>query len=333
LGWLTASPLILEESLLFLEIRSWGIFFALSNLVFRIFYIGVTHTRVLITSTFFMALVNLVLDYGLIFGNLGLPALGIQGAALASVIAEASTTLFFIVYTKRQKNIAEYRLFTFQRFQLGTFKQLLKIAAPTMLQSFLAISSWMFFFLIIEKIGQRELAISHMVRSVYMVLIIPLFGFSAATSTLVSNVIGQGDTHRVMRLVRNTVILSFCCTLPFFPLVNGLASEIMALYTDDRILIQDAIPVLRVVSVSMLLFSLAYILFSAVSGTGKTLISLGIEVLTLIIYLIATYYIGITLQLALPIVWYSEFIYFGSMGLFSVMYLKFGNWRQLKLFT
>jgi putative MATE family efflux protein len=331
LGWLTASPLILEESLHFLTIRSWGIFFALANLIFRIFYIGITHTRILITSTCFMALVNLVLDYVFIFGKFGFPALGIEGAALASVIAEASTTVFFIVYTKRQTNLGAYHLFRFQAFRMETFRKLIKVSSPTMLQGFLALSSWMFFFLIIEKIGARALAISHMVRSVYMVLIIPMFGFSAATSTLVSNVIGQGDIQLVPRLVKNTAFLSFSCTALLFPLVLFFSENIMSLYTNDPLLIQDGIPVLHVVSISMLVFSIAYIVFSAVSGTGNTMISLVIEVLTLILYLFTTYHLGITLQLSLPIVWYSEFIYFGAMGILSILYLKYGKWRAVNV--
>ena len=71
-----------------------------------------------------------------------------------------------------------------------------------MLQSFLSLSSWFIFFIIIEKLGERELAISHIIRSIYMVLMIPLFGFSSATNTLVSNLIGQGRSGQVLMLIK-----------------------------------------------------------------------------------------------------------------------------------
>lgn len=75
--------------------RIWGFLFAFVNVMFRGLYIGITRTKVLTMNAVVMALVNVVLDYALVFGELGLPEMGVRGAALASVIAEASSLLFF----------------------------------------------------------------------------------------------------------------------------------------------------------------------------------------------------------------------------------------------
>ncbi len=83
----------------FIKYRSYGIFFAGINMLFNGFYIGIARTKVITWATLLMALVNIVLDYGLIFGNLGLPEMGIGGAGLASAIAEFSGTVFFIIFT------------------------------------------------------------------------------------------------------------------------------------------------------------------------------------------------------------------------------------------
>ena len=331
LGQVTRSAEILEISVDFIQYRAFGIFFALANLIFRIFYIGITHTRILITSTLLMGIVNVILDYSLIFGHFGLPAMGVKGAALASVIAEASATLFFYLYTRRQREFKKYHLFDMSRFELRRFKNLLRISAPTALQSFLAVSSWFIFFLIIEKLGERELAISHIVRSIYMVMVIPLFGFSQSTSTLVSNVIGQGDVDKVLRLVRKSVLLGLACSGIFFPLILAIPERILSVYTQNTALIAEAVPVLQVVNVAMILFALAYNLFNAVSGTGKTTVSLAIEVTTLVIYLTGTWLLGIHLQMPLEIVWYSEFVYFGVMGPLSFLYLRYGRWRNARI--
>ncbi len=79
----------------YLEWRVFGLVFAFINVMFRAFYIGIARTKVLTINAIVMALVNLVFDYGLIFGNLGMPEMGIGGAAIASVIAEFASTLFF----------------------------------------------------------------------------------------------------------------------------------------------------------------------------------------------------------------------------------------------
>ncbi|MFH1322176.1 MAG: MATE family efflux transporter [Bacteroidota bacterium] len=95
-----ASPVFLEQIVSsndvynataeYLDYRAWGIFFALINVTFRAFYIGIASTKVLIWSTAVMATVNVLLDYCLIFGNWGFPEMGIGGAAIASVVSEAS---------------------------------------------------------------------------------------------------------------------------------------------------------------------------------------------------------------------------------------------------
>lgn len=103
------SPLIFDELLSskdvnlatmeYLDYRAFGIFFAFINVGFRAFYVGIGNTRVLIWSTSIMAIVNIILDYVLIFGHWGFPEMGIAGAAIASVISEGFTTAYFLWYS------------------------------------------------------------------------------------------------------------------------------------------------------------------------------------------------------------------------------------------
>ena len=69
--------------------------------MFRAFYVGTTNTRILTANSVVMVLTNVVLNYLLIFGGWGIPPLGIAGAAIASVISEAVSLVFFVVYTYR----------------------------------------------------------------------------------------------------------------------------------------------------------------------------------------------------------------------------------------
>lgn len=85
----------------------------------RALYIGITRTKVLTINAVVMALTNVVLDYALIFGHFGLPEMGIKGAAIASVIAEAASLLFFLIYTYITVDLKKYglnRLRSFDRF-------------------------------------------------------------------------------------------------------------------------------------------------------------------------------------------------------------------------
>ena len=201
-----------------------------------------------------------------------------------------------------------------------------------MLQNFLSLSSWFIFFMIIEKIGEDELAVSHIVRSIYMVLMIPLFGLSNATNTLVSNLIGQGKERKdVLSLISKSMVLAVCCTLVVLVLNIVVPEKIISLYTSDVSLIASTLDTLVVINFTMFFFCIAFIYFNGVTGTGNTRISLLIEFITIIVYLMATYYIAIVLNASLPIVWCSELIYFSMLGIMSFIYLKWGKWSNAEI--
>jgi putative MATE family efflux protein len=328
---LTASRAIFIESKLYLSYRSYGIFFAFVNYLFIAFYTGITKTKVLTYATLLQALVNVLFDYLFIFGTFGFPKLGIQGAALASVLSELIALAFFVFYTKNKINYQQYGLTKVQRIEWQKMFKLIRISSPVMLQNFLALSAWLTFFMIIEQMGETELAISHIVRSVYMVMMIPLFGFSTATSTLVSNMIGERKLDDVTRLIKRIMILSFSATAIFLPFTLLIPDSISAIYTEDPQLISGAKPLYKVISAAMFLFSVAYVAFSAVTGTGKTNVSLLIESLSIGAYLFGAYLIAAKFELPLELVWCCEFIYFGIMGSFALLYLKHGAWRELKI--
>jgi putative MATE family efflux protein len=328
---ITKSKSILTASIAFLSYRIYVLLFAFILGTFIAFYVGTTKTKILIYVTLIMMLVNVFLDYSLIFGNLGFPKMGIKGAALASVISEICALFFLILYTLKKIDLNKYGLFKFSRFDLEILKRISKVGGPMMLQNFLSISSWFIFFVIIEKIGERELAISHIIRSIYMVLMIPLFGFSSATNTLVSNLIGQGNNHLVLTLVKRVTFLSLACTSIALLFNIFLPTQIIGFYTADTSLIEETIKTLNVISGTMFSFAIAFIFFNGVSGTGNTQTALLIEFITISIYLVATYYIAIVLQSSLSIVWCSEFIYFSLLGILSFGYLKWGNWGAVKI--
>lgn len=89
------SPQVYEATLEYMNRRIFGLFFSFTALMFRAFYVGIADTRTLTANSLVMVGTNVVLNYILIFGKLGFPALGIAGAAIASVLAEVTSLLFF----------------------------------------------------------------------------------------------------------------------------------------------------------------------------------------------------------------------------------------------
>lgn len=133
---LISSDAIFDATKEFLNWRIFGFFFAFVNVMFRALYIGITRTKVLTLNAIVMAMVNVVLDYALIFGHFGLPALGLKGAAIASVIAEASSLVFFLLYTWARIDFRKYGLNHWPRFDFTLLGRILSISCFTMVQYF-----------------------------------------------------------------------------------------------------------------------------------------------------------------------------------------------------
>ncbi|MDP2424274.1 MAG: MATE family efflux transporter [Bacteroidales bacterium] len=323
-----ASDEIFNASVTYMQYRIYGVFFAFFNVMSRAFYVSITRTRLLAGSAIIMAVVNVVLDYVMIFGHWGFPQMGIAGAAIASAIAEGCSALFFLVYTIRLTDRSKYNLFRFPKPNFGVIKKTLDISVFVMIQYFLSLSAWFIFFIIIEKMGERSLAVSNIIRSLYMVMMMPVWAFSSTTNTLVSNAIGQGKRNLVLPIIRKiSYITLFSVVLLLIPMLF-IPGWLIRVYTPDITLIADTIPSLYVIFGAMLLFAAGQNMFSGVSGTGNTRDALVIEGITLIIYLVFTWLIAIRWQQPITVVWFCEYIYFALLGIFSFLYLRSKRWQR-----
>ncbi len=312
----------------FLSYRIWGLFFAFIGTLFRSFYIGITNTKYLSISAALMAIVNVFLDYALIFGHWGMPAMGLKGAAIANVISEAIATLFFFYITFTHKDLARYNLFKFRKPELTLIKKTLNISIFIMFQYFISLTGWFIFFLIIEKCGERPLAISNIIRSIYMVLMIPVWGYCSTTSSLVSNAIGSNETQTVISIIKKITLMSLLTAFVLVGLILIFPMQVIGLYTNDLQFIKDSIPTLYIVTGATIVFSVMMIPFSGVSGTANTNIALFIETGTILIYLAGAVLLARIFNNSFEIIWCAEYIYYILIGIFSVLYLRYGKWRN-----
>ncbi len=311
--------------------RIWGFLFAFVNVMFRGFYIGITRTKVLTMNAVVMALVNVVLDYALVFGELGLPEMGVRGAALASVIAEASSLLFFLLYTYYKVDLKKYGLNRFGQFDLSMVLRILRISCFTMVQYFLAMAIWFVFFVALERLGQRQLAVANIVRSVYVVLLIPVQALSTTANTLVSNLIGAGGSSGVVTLLHKISRMSFLIMVVCVGLCVAFPGSILSVYTNEEALLVESVSALYVVCGAMLIASLANVYFNGISGTGNTQAALVLEVFVQVFYALYIIVVGMVIQAPVDVCFTTEVIYYVLMLGSSLIYLKKAKWQNKKI--
>lgn len=330
LNFIIDSQNIYAGAMEYMNYRQYGIIFVCFNYLYRSLYVGLSNTKVITFSTIIMATVNIVMDYALIFGKLGLPEMGIGGAALASFMAEVTATIFFTTYTYIALGKKNYGLFKRHRFDKDLTFNIFKIAGPTMFQKLFSFSAWFIFFIFVEKMGEEAIGVSSIVRSVYMIMFIPVFGFLATSNTLTSRIIGAGRPGEVMPTLYKVTLNCFLCCIPFIVVCAAFPMTVMRIYTEDLALAQLAIPSIYVICGAIAFQAVGSIFFEAVSGTGNTNAALWLEFGILLIYI---GYIWMMTHTAtdVALVWTCEYVYGALIAFVSYLYVKYANWQRKRI--
>ena len=323
-------PALAKQSTSFLFIRIWGLPFLYIYQMRNALLVGTNQSKLLIWGTLAETISNVVLDYGLIFGNLGMPKLGFNGAAYASIMAEfiGMAVVFAIINAKGMNT--RFKLFDNLTFNWKISKTILIQSSPIILQYAISIISWEFFFILVSHDGMMALDVSQLMRLLFGFYGIFIWAFAATSSTMVSNLVGQGLSKRVMILVGRIALLSAGSTLVVFIPVQLFTREILSIFNSDAAFLTMAVPVLRVVSVAILMMSVSTVCLNAVTGTGNTKINLMIEMITIVIYIVYVYMVMEVYNLSIAWGWGSEWVYWTSIFIMSFAYLKSGKWNNAK---
>lgn len=325
---ITQSKEIGSLTAVYIRERAFGVFGTMLNLSFMALYVGKGKSLAITLSSVSAALINIILDYGLIFGHWGLAPMGIRGAAIASGIAELAGTLVFVIYTLFQKDMVRLAFYSAARFNAATLRMILNIAVPLMLQNMISILSWFLFFTMIEKTGERNFGISIIIRQIYSVFMMGPISLGFATNSMVSNLIGRQRKEEVLNLVGKAARFSLV-----FMLISALPLmlapfRIFMFFTTDTQLAHDAMHSLISLILALFIFCISTVIFQSVSGTGKTRVALMIEISAIFLYLLYTFFSVNRFPHQLYIIWMAEGVYMLFMGVFAYIYMRSGRWKS-----
>lgn len=322
---------LLQLCLDYLDYRIWGVFLGCAGAAFISLYTGVARTKIIIIASAVIAITNGIFNYGLIFGELGMPQMGMSGAGLASAIAEGFGFLTFLWFAIRDKNSTKYTLFKRSNIDFDQIKQQLRLSTPIALQNFLSLLSWVVFFGLVENLGKLPIAVSSVMRVMYLFLGAIAWGVGSGTNTIVSILIGNQQHQRVMPMLHKITILTVVLSaiagsfLLFFP------NYIIQAITDESSVIQGTIPMMPMIFILLINLAIYTIYYNGIIGTGDIKRALWITTLSVASYIIYVTIVVKIMMLNLYWAWSAEIVY-GIITLsLSLFYLKKAKWQKVKV--
>ena len=322
---------------------------------FQGFYNGVERTRIHMEVTIVSNLLNIYLDAGLIFGNARLtemlasspvgdisflsvlwspfdfPALGVEGAAIATLCAAVWMIIHYTLRGFTQEFRTNYGTYK-GGFNRETLKKEVEIAAPQGFQEVGVTIVYVLFFKIIAMIGTVEVAATEVVFTLAMASFLPAIGFGVACATLVGKALGEEDPERaavsMLESVRWSVIFMGTMGILFllFP------RPILLIFTNDREVIEMGLVALRILGVVQFFDAVGMTLWFALSGAGNTLFPAIIDLsLSWGIFLPGSYLLGIVFGYGLIGPWLAFAIYLFLYAICITWKTLKGDWKEIEI--
>lgn len=281
---------------------------------------------------------NVGLDYLLIFGNLGFPEMGIQGAGIATVIATVITAgLFFFIMARPSMN-AEFCTLKNWRFDRDLFRRLLRYGVPSGLQFVLEILAFTIFIMLVGKIGIKELAASNIAFNINMLAFLPMLGMTLAVSALVGQRLGENRPDSAEKTTWSAFHIGFfyfgilALSYVLIPHIFLIPFMLQSNPEDFQPIARLAVVLLRFVALYCL-FDAANMIFSgALKGAGDTRFvagaSIGLSwVLMIIPCFIAIYFF----EVGINWLWFFVTLYVCGLGLMLFFRFKHGIWKSMRV--
>ena len=313
---LISSPEIYQAVIRYLDWRIFGVLFSFPFLAIRSFLVGITYTKALSQAAAVAVLINVPLNYILIFTF----ELGISGAAIASSLAEMSSCILLFCYMWMRVDKVKYGLAF--KYDGKLLIEVLKLSVWSMLHAFISVAPWFLFFVAIEHLGKNELAISNITRSVSAIFFVIANSFAITTGSLVSNLIGAGDKKEVFPVCRKILKLGYGVGLPLVGVALLCNQWIIGFYTTNEGLIQLAFAPFVVMLLNYTFALPGYVYLNAVGGTGNTKATFTFQVITTGFYLAYLYWLTYCTKAPLAIYLTAEYLFVILLAVQSIIYLK-----------
>ena len=328
-GVLTRDSDVVTTGIPYLQARVAAVMAIGINFSFRGYWNGISRAKCYMVTLCSMNVLNILLNYMLIFGHWGAPALGATGAGVASCIATYAGSL---MYAALGLKLARPNGFLRRRPSATVLRTLIRLACPSALQQMSYAGGVTVLFWIIGLVGTVQLAAANIIVTLYLLGVMPGLGFGIAAASLVGQSIGAGDPNDASRrgweVVGVAVVALGLIGLPMI-----LAPHIMLrLFTPDTDVIAAGKGAIILAGIGLPIQAVGLVLTQTLMGAGDNmrvmLISIGCQWGVL---LPGAYLMGPVLGLGLTGIWCVQLLYRVLYSATMTIRWRQGAWRTIEV--
>ena len=335
------TPTVTRLEIQYAHILLAGAFFTMAARSMSYFFYGVHRPRVVMVATIIGNLVNLALDYALIFGHFGFPALGIVGAGIATVIGgvvEFSIPMIVFLGPRFNRDFGARSAWRFSRKHV---REIVGLGWPGAVQWVNELTCWaVFMTVLVGQFGAAQNAAGWVVLRYMQLSFMPAVGMSIAVTAVVGRCIGAGDHPGAERRAWLAMRLAMSYMGVFaimFVVFRTQAIRLFAssAYTPAQVEEMLAIgsKIMVIAAVFQMFDAMAIVLMGALRGAGDTIwpgVVSAIEAWSLIVLA------GYVIAKGAPSLgslgpWIAAGVYIIAMGLTMLARFRFGPWRTIDL--
>ncbi len=302
------------------------------------FFSGIGRTWIILVSNFTATAVNLVLDYVLIFGNIGFPRMGIEGAAVATVLSSCVSFLVYAVVIFKPSHNAAFNTLGGWRFDARLFRRLIRFGLPNGAQFFLDMMGITAFILILGRLGTDSLAATNIAFNVNTIAFMPMIGLGITVSVLVGQYLGMNKPERAEYSVYSGLHLA-AAYMGAVALLYLFAPDIfISLYGagTDRAQFKPTADLVRVLLRFVALYcvfdSMNIIFSSAIKGAGDTrFVMYAIVIMSVFGLVIPTAVLLIVFDMGIYTGWAVLTGYVMLLGIVFMARFSGGKWKGMRV--
>jgi MATE family multidrug resistance protein len=336
--WVGHEPPVQKNEAVYFAILCAGALPALMASALSGFYSGLGKTVPVMWINIAATAINIIFDYLMIFGHGGFPAMGMAGAAWATVLSAVFSVAAYALLIFRPKYNRIYNTLGGWRFDKTRFFSLLKFGFPNGIQFFVDMAGFTFFILLVGRLGSDNLAASNIAFNINTLAFMPMIGFGIATSVLVGQYLGGEDPKTASRSVYSAFHLTFIYMAAvallyfFWPdlfLMPFAAKADPARFESIR---RTTIILLRFVAVYSLFDGFNIIFSSAIKGAGDTkYVMYMVLALSLGLLSVPSYLAIVVMKSGIYLSWTIASVYVVALGLSFYFRFLGGKWKTMRV--